>query len=79
MFGLFKKSIEKEYWKRIKQSMKSYDFVQNSNPFEVAPAKYTKHTQILADNNKWFSKNIDELKKFLNEEQYQMTKEIINQ
>lgn len=78
MFGLFKKNIKKEFWKRIEESRKSYDFVQNNNPFEVAPAKYEKHSRILEENRKWFKDNSEELMKHLNDEQQQFLLEIIN-
>ncbi len=72
MFGLFKKSIEKEFYKRMRQSKKSYDFIQKNNPFEVAPTKYNKHSEILAENRKWLAENIEELKKIITDEQYEM-------
>lgn len=77
MFGLFKKGIEKEFYKRMKQSSKSHAYIQRSNPFEVAPAVYNKHTEVLMENRKWLSENLDELKKVITEEQYEMVLDVI--
>lgn len=78
MFGLFKKSLKKEYWERIRQSEKSFNFIQNNNPFTAVPAEYEKHTNILIENKQWFSENLEELKKILNQEVYEMTERMIN-
>lgn len=56
----------------MKQSSKSYAYIQQNNPFEVAPAIYNKHSEILMENRKWLAENLDELKKVISDEQYEM-------
>lgn len=78
MFGLFKKSIEKEYWKRIDECKASYVYIQNTR-FSSAPNIWENHFQKLNKNNRWFNDNMEELKKILTEDQIKMTKNAINE
>lgn len=74
MFRIFKKNIEKEFWKKMQQGATSYDFVCNYKPFYDSLADYEKHKKILYNNKKWFVENIDKIQKFLPKEKFEILK-----
>ena len=77
MINIFRKNIEKEYWKRIKVGASSQNFLVNYNAFSGSLAEYEKHKRILSENKKWFKKNLDKIETFISTELVEILKNTI--
>jgi hypothetical protein len=71
MLEFFKKSKKREFYQRMEKCRKAWDFLSKNNPFEAAPAKYSKNSKILVENKIWINDNLEDLKKFLDNSQLQ--------
>ena len=77
MIKIFRKNIEKEFWKQIKLADASQVFVDNYNPFSGSLAEYKKHKIILSEKKKWFKENLDKIETFIPTEQAEEFKNTI--
>lgn len=74
MFNFFKKSKEKEFYKRVEKCRQAWNFFSNNNPFESSPNEVSKHSKILKDNKVWIQENIKDIKPYLDSSQLEQVR-----